>query len=94
MQLDVSLSVPTEYAVGASLWGLYVMRGTKTGQFNCPHCDALYHLIESEAGPETVDIQLTFVACDAPLPAREGPVIFKYFRSSSSPPRRKKPRKS
>jgi hypothetical protein len=55
------------------------MRGTTTGQFNCPNCDALYYLIETEAGPETVDLELTCLACDAPLPAREGPVVFKYF---------------
>jgi len=24
--------------------------GKKTGQFNCPNCDAVYHLIETEAG--------------------------------------------
>jgi predicted RNA-binding Zn-ribbon protein involved in translation (DUF1610 family) len=70
------------------------MRGPTTGQFNCPHCDALYNLIETEAGPETLDLQLTCVACDAPLSAREGRVIFKYFRAGSSPSRRKKLRKT
>ena len=65
------------------------MHGITTRQY----CDALYYLIETEAGPETLDLQPTCVACDAPLPAREGPVVFKYFRSVSSPPRRK-PRKS
>ena len=70
------------------------MRGTTTGRFNCPYCDALYHLIEAEAGPETVDLELTCVVCDAPLPAREGPVVFKYFLAGRSPPRRKKTRKS
>jgi hypothetical protein len=62
------------------------MHDTRTGQFNCPNCDALYHLIETEAGPETVDLELTCVACGAPLsfPAREGPVVFKYFLSGSS----------
>ena len=68
------------------------MHGTTTGQFNCPHCDALYHLVETEAGPETLDLQPTCVACGAPLPAREGPVVFKYLLSGSSPARRKKPR--
>jgi len=69
------------------------VHGTTTGQFNCRHCDALYYLIETEAGPETLDLQLTCVVCDAPLPARKGPSVFKYFRSGSSPSRRK-PRKS
>jgi hypothetical protein len=68
------------------------MHGTTTGQFNCPQCDALYYLIETEAGPETADLQLTCVACDAPLPGREGSIVLKYFLSS--PPRRKKLRKT
>jgi hypothetical protein len=57
------------------------VQGTKIGQFNCSHCDALYHLTEAEAGAETVDLQLTCVACDAPLPSREGQVFFKYVRA-------------
>jgi hypothetical protein len=65
------------------------VQSTKIGQFNCLHCDALYYLIETEAEPETVEVQLTCVACDAPLPAREGRVLFKYFR----PGPRRKPRK-
>jgi hypothetical protein len=74
-------------------WGQTVMHDTRTGQFNCPNSDALYHLIETEAGPETVDLELTCVACGAPLsfPAREGPVVFKYFLSGGS---RRKARKT
>ena len=66
------------------------MRDAKIGQFNCSHCDALYHLIGAEAGAEAVDPQLTCIACDAPLPAREGQVVFKYARSGP----RRKPRKT
>jgi predicted RNA-binding Zn-ribbon protein involved in translation (DUF1610 family) len=47
--------------------------------FNCPHCDALYHVVRIEAGPETADRQATCRACGAPLPVREGKVVFKYF---------------
>jgi hypothetical protein len=72
-----------------SSWGQTVVQDTRTGQFNCPNCDALYYLIKAEAGPETVDLELTCLVCNVPLPAREGPVVFKYFLSGSAPPRRK-----
>jgi hypothetical protein len=42
--------------------------------FNCPHCDVLY-----QAGPETVDRELTCRSCGGPLPSREGKFIIKYF---------------
>jgi hypothetical protein len=47
--------------------------------FNCPHCDALYQVVKVEAGPETVDRQLTCRSCGGPLPSREGKFIIKYF---------------
>src|SRR4029077_14637987 len=52
---------------------------TTTTQFNCTNCNALYHLIKGEAGPETVDRDLNCVACGAPLPARDGQFVLKYF---------------
>jgi hypothetical protein len=55
------------------------MHGTSTGQFNCTDCNALYHLIKIEAGPETVDRALNCKACGAPLPARDGQFVLKYF---------------
>ena len=94
MQLDCSSGVRQKYSVGDFYIGTTVVRGTTTGQFNCPHCDALYYLIETEAGSETRDRQLTCVVCDAPLPARKGPFVFKYLLSGSSPTRRKKFRKT
>ena len=48
-------------------------------QFNCANCNALYHLIKVEAGPETVDRSLNCQACGAPLPARDGQFVLKYF---------------
>ena len=36
-------------------------------QFNCVDCNALYHLIKVEAGPETIDRDLNCQACGAPL---------------------------
>jgi len=56
-----------------------VMHGTTTTQFNCANCKALYHLIKVEAGPETADRELHCQACDAPLPARDGEFVLKYF---------------
>ena len=56
-----------------------IMHGTTTAQFNCTNCNALYHLIQVEAGPETVDRNLNCQACGAPLPARDGQFVLKYF---------------
>jgi hypothetical protein len=48
--------------------------------FTCPNCQALYHVVKMEAGPETVDRTLTCRACGvAPLPSREGSFVLKYF---------------
>jgi DNA-directed RNA polymerase subunit RPC12/RpoP len=55
------------------------MHGTTTTQFNCVDCNALYHLIKVEAGPETVDRELNCQACGARLPARDGQFVLKYF---------------
>jgi hypothetical protein len=56
--------------------------------FNCPNCDAVYRLVKAEAGPETVDRELTCRSCAAPLPAREGNFVMKYFllRKADRPP--------
>ena len=55
------------------------MHGTTTTQFNCTNCNALYHLIKVEAGPETVDRKINCQACGAPLPARDCQFVLKYF---------------
>jgi hypothetical protein len=55
------------------------MHGTTTTQFNCVGCNALYHLIKVEAGPETDDRELSCRVCGAPLPARDGQFVLKYF---------------
>ena len=47
--------------------------------FNCPHCNALYRLVKTEAGPETKDRQITCRDCGGPLPSRDGLLICKYF---------------
>jgi hypothetical protein len=56
------------------LRGRRLMAGSGPRSFNsftCPSCQALYHLVKVEAGPETVDHALTCLACGAPLPNRE-----------------------
>jgi hypothetical protein len=52
---------------------------TAGNRFNCPHCNALYQVVKVEAGPETVDREITCQACGGPLPSREGGRIVKYF---------------
>jgi hypothetical protein len=47
--------------------------------FTCPNCQALYHLVKVERGPETVDGDVTCRSCGAPLPGREGNFVLKYF---------------
>jgi hypothetical protein len=47
--------------------------------FTCPNCQALYHVVKAERGPETVDHDLTSRSCGAPLPGREGNFDLKYF---------------
>jgi hypothetical protein len=58
--------------------------------FTCAHCQALYHVVKVEAGPETTEAEVTCRACGAPLPGREGTFVLKYFyaapRSARSAP--------
>ena len=45
----------------------------------CPNCSALYHIVKVEAGPESIDREVTCRACGGPLPARDGKFVMKYF---------------
>jgi hypothetical protein len=48
--------------------------------FHCPICNALYKVVKVEAGPETPDVErIACRNCGAPLTAREGTLILKYF---------------
>jgi hypothetical protein len=47
--------------------------------FNCPHCDAPYHVVRGEPGPETLYRKIACRACGGPLPEREGEFVLKYF---------------
>jgi predicted Zn finger-like uncharacterized protein len=55
--------------------------GSPSGSFffTCPHCDALYQIVKSEAGPESVNREVACRSCDAPMPGRDGPFVIKYF---------------
>jgi hypothetical protein len=55
------------------------MANTGPSLFFCPKCSALYQIVKVEAGPETINREVTCQACDAPLPAREGKFVLKYF---------------
>jgi predicted RNA-binding Zn-ribbon protein involved in translation (DUF1610 family) len=46
--------------------------------FNCPHCNALYHVVTVEAEPKTVDRQRACRSCGGPLRSREGKFAFQY----------------
>jgi hypothetical protein len=49
----------------------------------CPSCRTQYRVMRAEAGPETTaDVEIP-CTCGAPLPAREGAFILKYFRVES-----------
>lgn len=52
---------------------------TGSASFHCPNCDALYQVVKVEAGPETVDRQITCRACGGRLAGREGKFVIKYF---------------
>jgi hypothetical protein len=47
--------------------------------FRCSTCFALYQVTKAEAGPETIDLEIACRVCSAPLPAREGQFVLKYF---------------
>jgi hypothetical protein len=74
-----------------ALWGRDMMmsnagRLTATGKpfFRCPNCDALYHIVKAEAGPESADREIMCRACGGPLPGREGKFVMKYFPAAMS----------
>jgi hypothetical protein len=47
--------------------------------FKCPNCEALYHIVKVEAGPQSADREITCRACGGPLPGREAKFVMKYF---------------
>jgi hypothetical protein len=61
--------------------------------FHCPNCDALYEVVRTEAGPETVHQRIACRVCDGPLPDRDRQFILKYFLLRESTRKRKRPSK-
>jgi predicted Zn finger-like uncharacterized protein len=51
----------------------------RTEPFKCPNCGTLYQVIKADAGPETVDAQVSCRTCGAALKSRDGPFVLKYF---------------
>ena len=48
--------------------------------FTCANCGALYQVVRGgEAGPESVNGEITCRSCGAPMPGRDGPFVIKYF---------------
>jgi hypothetical protein len=47
--------------------------------FNCPRCNALYHVVKVEAGPETIFADVSCRLCGEPLAGREDQFVLKYF---------------
>ena len=47
--------------------------------FKCPNCEALYHIVKVEPGPQSADREITCRACGGPLPGREAKFVMKYF---------------
>src|SRR6185312_299088 len=62
-------------------WGRVMAGGRPPSfySFTCPTCQALYHIVKVERGPETVDHELACRSCGASLPGREGSFVLKYF---------------
>jgi len=54
-------------------------RPSRSFFFTCPHCDALYQIVQCEAGPESVNREVACRSCGAPMPGRDGPFVIKYF---------------
>ena len=56
-------------------WGRIMAFNTIT----CPNCNALCQVVKVEAGPETADQEIACGVCGAPLAARDGKFVLKYF---------------
>lgn len=59
--------------------------------FKCPNCGALYQVLKTEAGSETIDSEPNCAICGEPLPARGGKFVFKYFLLRKAISRQKRP---
>jgi hypothetical protein len=53
--------------------------GPAVKNVHLPELPSAYQVVKVERGPETVDRDVTCRSCGAPLPAREGNFVLKYF---------------
>jgi transcription elongation factor Elf1 len=68
------------------------MGKSQISTFNCPTCNALYHLIRVEA-PVTIttsEREISCLKCGAPLQGRDGRFVLKYFFVDRSGKRRRR----
>jgi predicted Zn finger-like uncharacterized protein len=63
--------------VNQSVWGAFMP--TDKPLYFCPNCNAVYQIVKAEARPETAVQEVKCRACNAPLPARDGNFVLKYF---------------
>jgi predicted Zn finger-like uncharacterized protein len=56
-----------------------MVRSPAFNLFTCPNCQALYEVVKTQAGPETISGEVTCRACGGPLPASEGKFVLRYF---------------
>jgi hypothetical protein len=47
--------------------------------YRCPNCKALYQVVRTKGGPETVNLEAACGICKGPFVAREGQFVLKYF---------------
>jgi predicted RNA-binding Zn-ribbon protein involved in translation (DUF1610 family) len=50
-----------------------------TPRFNCPKCGTLYTIVPVEPDGTSDDREVSCTSCSAPLPARDGGLVRKYF---------------
>jgi ssDNA-binding Zn-finger/Zn-ribbon topoisomerase 1 len=83
-------NAPVQASVAAvQAWGRIMAREHAV---KCPNCKALYQLVRVEAGPETIDREITCQVCGSPLVGREGKFVLKYFLLREAVRRRRKGR--
>jgi predicted Zn finger-like uncharacterized protein len=57
-------------------------------RFDCPNCQAVYRVVEAEAGPESSDDDVPCRRCGGILPGRKGEYVLKYFYATAGATRR------
>ena len=57
--------------------------------FDCPTCQAVYRVVEAEAGPESSDDDVPCRRCGGFLPGRRGEYVLKYFYARGGATRRR-----